>query len=129
MDQPQTVTAYDRLGGDPWVRRFVARFYDLMETLPEAAPARAIHPDNLFDARQKLYEYLTGWLGGPPLFVSRHGAPMLRSRHLHAPIDDAEVAGWLACFHQAWRETVDDAEVTALIVPRIEALALHMKNT
>lgn len=119
---------YDLIGGAEGVRGLVVRFYDLMDELPEAAACRAIHPANLAESRQKLFEYLTGWLGGPPLYVERRGPPMLRARHLHAPIAGAEIDGWLACFHRAWAETVHEPTVTAFILPKVEALALHMRN-
>ena len=121
-------TAYELLGGEPAVRRLVERFYALMDELPEAAACRAIHPADMSESREKLFAYLTGWLGGPPLFVQRHGPPMLRARHLHAPIGAAEIAGWLACFRQAWRETSPDDRLTAAVMPKVEALALHMHN-
>lgn len=119
---------YERIGGEAVVRAFTRRFYHLMETLPEAAPARAIHPASLALSEEKLFEYLTGWLGGPPLFTDKYGPPMLRRRHLHAPIAGPEIAAWLLCFHRAWAETVDDAELTAIVVPQVEKLAMHMRN-
>ncbi len=121
-------TIYERIGGEATVRAFTRRFYDLMDNLPEAAAARAIHPASLASAEQKLFEYLTGWLGGPPLFTDKYGHPMLRRRHLHAPIATAEVEAWLVCFRQAWAETVRDEEVSTLICPQIENLARHMAN-
>lgn len=121
-------TPYDRIGGAEGVRALTRRFYQLMDTRPDAAAARAIHPKDLHGAEQKLFEYLTGWLGGPPLFTDKYGPPMLRRRHLHAPIAGAEIEGWLICFRQAWAETVNDQEVTDLIYPQIERLARHMRN-
>lgn len=119
---------YERIGGEAGVRAFTRRFYHLMDTIPEAAPARAVHPEQLDTAEQKLFEYLSGWLGGPPLFTDKYGPPMLRRRHLHAPIATPEIKAWLLCFHRAWAETVDDAELTSLVVPQIEKLAVHMRN-
>jgi hemoglobin len=124
----ESETPYQRIGGEAGVRRLVARFYQLMDELPAAAACRAIHPPSLTMAEQKLFEYLTGWFGGPPLFVDKYGHPRLRSRHLHAPIDTPEVAGWLLCFRQAWAETVEDAELGAAVLPQVENLAQHMRN-
>ncbi len=121
-------TPYARLGGEAVLRALVRRFYALMETLPEAAATRAVHPASLASAEQKLFEYLSGWLGGPPLFTDKYGHPRLRARHLHAPIDTPEIAGWLACFRQAWAETVDDAALGAAVLPQVENLAQHMRN-
>ncbi|WP_431271894.1 group II truncated hemoglobin [Dankookia sp. P2] len=99
-----------------------------MDTLPEAAACRAVHPPSLEGSEQKLFDYLTGWLGGPPVYVQKHGHPMLRRRHLHAPIAGAEIEGWLLCFRQAWAETVTDAALTAAVMPQVEHLARHMRN-
>lgn len=121
-------TAYARIGGEDGVRRLVHRFYELMDTLPEAAACRAIHPPSLAGSEEKLFLYLTGWLGGPPLFTDRYGHPMLRRRHLHAPIAGPEIEGWIACFRQAWAETVTDAETTRVVLPQVENLAQHMRN-
>lgn len=121
-------TPYERIGGEPVIQALVRRFYELMDTLPEARACRAIHPPSLETAEQRLFWYLTGWLGGPPMFVERRGPPMLRRRHLHAPIAGAEIEGWLLCFRQAWAEHVTDAALTAMVLPQIEGLAQHMRN-
>jgi hemoglobin len=121
-------TPYDRIGGEAGLRHLTRRFYELMDTLPEAAACRAIHPPSLEGSEQKFFEYLSFWLGGPPLFVERRGPPMLRARHLHVPIGAEEIAGWLLCFRAAWAETVEDAELEAALMPRVEALAHHMAN-
>ena len=123
-----TISPYERLGGDGFVTRFVARFYALMDSLPEARACRAAHGVDLAPARRKLHDYLTGWLGGPPLFVERHGPVMLRRRHLPFAIGADAVAGWLVCFNRAWSELVDDAEISATLLPQIEAMARHVRN-
>ena len=122
------VTIYEAIGGEDGVRRFVSRFYELMDTLPEAAACRAIHPASLAGSEEKLFEYLTGWFGGPPLFVQRHGPVMLRRRHLPAPIGPAERDGWLLCFRRALDENVADEKLRAAIWPAVERLANHMQN-
>ncbi|MEJ1936363.1 group II truncated hemoglobin [Nostoc sp. NIES-2111] len=124
----KAATLYDVLGGEAAILAFTERFYALMDSLPEAAACRAIHPRDLSGSRQKLFEYLTGWLGGPPLFVERHGPPMLRARHLRTPIGEDEIEGWLACFRLAWAQTLANPEVETVVLPRVEALARHMHN-
>ena len=65
--EEDSTSLYEAIGGEATIDRLVTRFYDLMDTLPEAKAARAIHGPSLDQSRQKLFEYLTGWLGGPPL--------------------------------------------------------------
>jgi len=96
---------YDLLGGEAGVRALVDRFYDLMDATPEYHGIRKLHPDSLAGSRDKLFMYLSGWLGGPPLYVQKFGHPFLRARHLPFAIGNNERDQWLACM----REALDDA--------------------
>lgn len=127
-DTPQRPSLYERIGGEEGVRRFTRRFYEIMDKEPEAAACRAIHPESLEESEQKLFEFLSGWLGGPQLFVERRGAPMLRARHMTAPIGEQETREWLLCFRWALVDTVTDGELRAAILPQVEMLAKHMQN-
>jgi hemoglobin len=123
-----TASLYDRFGGEVGVRRLTRRFYELMDTLPEASACRAIHPPSLAGSEEKLFWYLSGWFGGPPLFVEKRGEPMLRRRHFVAPIGEAERLGWELCFRQALAETAPSSELVALIWSNVAPLARHMQN-
>lgn len=95
---------YDRLGGDRAVRDLVDRFYDLMELEPAYAELRAAHPSSLELSREKLYLFLSGWLGGPQLYIERYGHPRLRARHMPFSIGKRERDQWMACMVQAMDE-------------------------
>lgn len=125
---PQPLTPYAALGGEPMVRALCARLYELMDSLPQAEACRRIHPPSLKRAEEKLYEYLTGWLGGPPLYTSKYGHPRLRQRHFVAPIAREEIEGWLLCFHTAWDEIVPPSPLADDITQRVDALGWHMAN-
>ena len=124
----ETITLYEAIGGDATVRALTERFYALMDTLPEAARCRAVHPADLSGSRQKLYDYLTGYLGGPPVYVEKHGHPMLRRRHFIAEIGPAERDEWLLCFRLAMEETIANAKLRDIIWAPVERLAHHMQN-
>lgn len=124
----EAITLYEAIGGDETVKALTRRFYQLMDTLPEARACRAVHGPDLTQAEEKLYDYLTGWLGGPPRYVEKHGHPMLRRRHFVAPIGAEERDGWLACFRQALEDTVPNEKLRAIIWPPVERLAFHMQN-
>lgn len=127
-DNDEGTTLYAAIGGEDGVRRLVERFYALMDKLPEAKAARAIHPPSLEGSAQKLFEYLSGWLGGPPIYVTKYGHPRLRARHLHAPIGQPEIAAWLLCFETALAEVVPDEAVREAMLPQVRQLAAHMAN-
>ncbi|MGG2475868.1 group II truncated hemoglobin, partial [Rhizobium sp. BR5] len=124
----ETITLYEAIGGDATVRALTRRFYELMDTLPEAAHCRAIHPADLSGSESKFYDYLTGYLGGPPVYVEKHGHPMLRRRHFAAPIGPAERDEWLLCFRRAMDETIENVKLREIIWAPVERLAFHMQN-
>ena len=105
-----TLTPFDALGGEPAVQALVERFYDLMDLEPGYAQLRAVHGSDLEQARQRLFWYLCGWLGGPSYYTDRFGHPRLRARHLPQnfggkTIGLVERDQWLACMDQAMAET------------------------
>ncbi len=124
----ETITLYEAIGGDATVKALTRRFYELMDTLPEAARCRAIHPADLSGSEAKFYDYLTGYLGGPPVYVEKHGHPMLRRRHFVAPIGPAERDEWLLCFRRAMDETIENVKLRKIIWAPVERLAFHMQN-
>ena len=124
----EVITLYQAIGGDDTVKALSHRFYELMDTLPEAKHVRAVHPPSLTGSEEKFYEYLTGYLGGPPLYTDKRGHPRLRSRHFVAEIGPVERDEWLLCFRQAMDETIANPKLREIIWPPIERLAFHMQN-
>src|SRR5919112_3714681 len=116
-------TPYDMLGGEAGVRRLADRFYDLMDTAPEAATIRALHATSLKASREKLRLFLTGWTGGPPLYVEQRGHPRLRMRHFPFSIGARERDEWLWCMDQALAEHAMPDALRAQLRERIHALA------
>ncbi len=102
--EPQQPTPYEMIGGEANLRALVDRFYDLMELEPGYAELRAAHGSTLEHAREKLFMFLSGWLGGPPLYTDKFGPPMLRARHLPFSIGTVERDQWIACMGQAMAE-------------------------
>ena len=88
---------YNLVGGEAGVAGLCDRFYELMDSVPQFAPIRALHPADLQGSRDKLFMFLSGWLGGPDLFVQHVGPPMLRRRHMPFSIGEAERDQWVAC--------------------------------
>ena len=85
MQTETTLTHYERIGGADKVRALVHRFYQIMDELPESYGIRKMHAQDLKNSEDKLFKYLTGWMGGPQLFVQKYGHPMLRRHHLPLP--------------------------------------------
>ena len=103
-DNHTPASAFDWLGGEAAVRTLVDRFYDLMDLEPGYAQLRATHGSTLDSARDKLFWFLCGWLGGPDYYQSRFGHPRLRARHLPFSIGILERDQWVTCMDQAMGE-------------------------
>lgn len=97
-------TAYELVGGDARVRELVDRFYDLMDLEDQFKGLRALHPTTLEGSRDKLYWFLSGWLGGPSLYIEKFGHPRLRARHLPFEIGISERDQWMRCMSMAMED-------------------------
>ena len=94
-------TPFEWMGGEDKVRALVDRFYDLMDLEPDYADLRRAHGSELTQARQRLFWFLCGWMGGPEHYTERFGHPRLRMRHMPFSIGLSERDQWLACMDQA----------------------------
>lgn len=121
-------TPYDAIGGDARVRALVDRFYDLMDSKPDFRGIRGLHQQDLTDAREKLYMFLSGWLGGPQLYIERHGHPRLRARHMPFPIGESERDQWLACMTRAMDDLAIEGEIRRFLDARFRHVADFMRN-
>ncbi|HEX5393121.1 MAG TPA: group II truncated hemoglobin [Rhodocyclaceae bacterium] len=129
MSTPEnTPSVYERIGGEATLRTLVKRFYELMDTLPEAYGIRKMHPEDLSGSGEKLFMYLSGYLGGPNLFIEKFGHPRLRARHMPFSIGADERDQWLMCMNMAMAETVPDELLRKAIMKAITDLADFMRN-
>jgi hemoglobin len=108
---------YEAIGGDKVIRALVERFYELMDTLPEAQGVRAMHARDLRGSKEKLFMFLSGWLGGPQRYVEKYGHPRLRQRHMPFTIGESERDQWMMCMRQA----MEDVGVSPELRQQLEA--------
>ncbi len=121
-------TPYERLGGAAGIQRLVQRFYALMDELPEAYTVRRMHPQDLKVSEENLFDFLSGWFGGPPLFVERKGHPRLRLRHSPYAVGLVQRDEWMLCMTQALTEQLADAVFRAKLIDTFAQMADHMVN-
>tara|TARA_R110000850_G_scaffold31068_1_gene85713 strand:+ start:67 stop:501 length:435 start_codon:yes stop_codon:yes gene_type:complete len=120
--------AYDLIGGDKVIRAIAHDFYQQMQTRPETQTLLAIHRSPMQESEQKLYEYLSGWLGGPQLYQQKHGHPALRARHMPFAIDESMRDQWLICMRAAIQNNIKKPEHQQVIIQAISTLADTMRN-
>lgn len=119
---------YAAVGGADGVRRLVERFYALMDQLPQARALRALHPADLGQSKERLFMFLSGWLGGPGLYAERFGPPRLRGAHAAFPVDETARDAWMNCMSQALQEQVVDEAARAQLVAAFFKTADFLRN-
>lgn len=121
-------TFFELLGGVEQVKALVERFYDIMDSDPKAATIRALHPQDLTGSQEKLFMFLTGWSGGPQLYIERYGHPFLRRRHSPFAIGESERDQWMYCMVRAMQEIGIEEQVMLKLAEALWGVADFMRN-
>ncbi|MGF1617413.1 MAG: group II truncated hemoglobin [Acidimicrobiia bacterium] len=119
-------TPFVEIGGLEEVRLLVEEFYDIIEE--ESPSLRAMLPHNTTGSRLKLYEFMSGWLGGPQLYQEKRGHPRLRMRHFPFSIGDEEAAEWMRCMVEAMARRKLPGQLATFLTERLNETALHLRN-
>jgi hemoglobin len=122
------ISLYDLIGGETGLRSLVERFYDLVESAPEAKELRALHAQSLKQSREKLFMFLSGWSGGPSLYIEKYGHPRLRQRHMPFSIGNLERDQWIWCMNKALDESQIDPLTVTHLKTRFAEVADFMRN-
>lgn len=122
------ISLYELLGGESGLRSLVDKFYDIMDSAPQAKTIRALHPETLDQSRDKLFMFLSGWSGGPALYMQTYGHPRLRQRHMPFPIGKVEREQWLWCMDPALTETQNNPELIEYLKKKFREIANSMQN-
>lgn len=97
---------YQQVGGMKVISPLVDDFYSIMETDPKAVDCLRTHEGkDLKVSAEKLKFFLSGWLGGPQLFLEKFGHPRLRMRHFPFSIGQKEGEQWLYCMDLALKRS------------------------
>jgi len=121
-------TPYVILGGEEGVQALANRFYDVMAEEPYAKPLYEMHPQPLDRIRLVFFEFLSGWLGGPDLFVEKYGHPKLKMRHMPFSINKDLRDQWMFCMDKALDMEVDNPLLRVGLRKSFQQLATHMIN-
>ncbi|MDB5729119.1 MAG: hypothetical protein JWQ00_2324 [Noviherbaspirillum sp.] len=127
-DDTQQQSLFDQIGGEAKLRELVDRFYDLMELEPDFAGIRALHPPTLDNSRDKFFWFLSGWTGGPSMYIERFGHPRLRARHLPYAIASGERDQWLRCMAWAMQDVGIDEALQERLMTSFYQTADWMRN-
>ena len=135
MTQPSASTPqslFDLLGGEPeatnQIRKIVEAFYDVMDSDEKAKTIRQMHPEDLTSSREKLFMFLSGWMGGPQLYTERYGHPFLRRRHLPFKIGEEERDQWIYCMTKGMLNLKMEEEKIKALLNALYPIADFMRN-
>ncbi len=120
-------TPYQILGEDG-IAQLANTFYDIMDTLPEAAGLRAMHAKDLSVMKEKLAQYLTGWMGGPPLYADKYGTVCMTTPHEPYHIGPEERDQWLLCMDKALLQTQASEELVEMLRVPMFRIADAIRN-
>ena len=120
-------TPYQALG-ETGIRSLTHAFYDILDVLPEAAEVRAMHAKDLGPMKEKLAEYLVGWMGGPPLYADKHGTVCMTEPHEHYAIGPRERDQWLLCMEKALDVIEVDDDVRDMLREPLFRIADAVRN-
>ncbi len=115
-------------GGTVNIRQLVEKFYDIMDADVKAAGIRAMHPADLTSSREKLFMFLTGWTGGPQLYIERYGHPFLRAKHMPFTIDESARDQWMYCMISAMHALQFDEKLMTNLAAQLHEVADFMRN-
>jgi hemoglobin len=120
-------TPYEILG-DAGIRALADAFYGAMDELPEAADIRAMHAGDLGPIKRKLAAYLTGWMGGPPVYLAMTGTVCLTGPHAPYAIGPQERDQWLTCMDVALERIGADERLKAMLKEPLFRVADAVRN-
>lgn len=119
-------TPYEAIGGEEGVRALVEAFYDHVRD--DSPLLREMHPPDDSESREKLFEFLSGWMGGPQLYIAKRGHPRLRMRHMPFPIDQEAANAWLGCMEAAMDDCGVSGPLRVFLTERFTHTANFMRN-
>ena len=122
------ITPFEMVGGEAGLRRIVNRFYDIMDTNSAAAELRAMHAPDLAPVRELLFQFMSGWLGGPPLYHQRADRKCIMSAHAAFAIGPTERDQWLMCMRKAMEDVGLSPEIRAYLEEPLYRVADAFRN-
>jgi len=125
----QKDASFQAAGQFPGIEKLVHRFYDLMETLPEAQKIRDIHPKDLTTSREKLTHFLCLWMGGPEVYRDKFGPTNIPRAHAHLKIGIAERDAWLLCMKKAAADQAYPKQFQTYLLAQLSVPAERVRNS
>jgi hemoglobin len=121
---------YDLVGGEAGVVNLVKVFYDIVEAEPFAHKLLLLHlrGNGLAHSRVEQFNFLSGFLGGPKLYVEKHGHSNVRTMHEHVEINAETKDIWLECMVRTINQIGLEAATENKLMKNFTAAAESLVN-
>ena len=123
-------TLYQRVGGEEGLRNLVETFYDIIEFEPQGHGLHILHLQGhgVAHSRIEQFNFLSGFLGGPQLYIEKYKHSNVRQMHIHVEIDAAARDLWLDCMLVAIDRVGLPADVKTDLMTNFTQVAFQLKN-
>lgn len=121
---------YDLAGGEDGIHRLVEVFYDIVESEPEGRVLHILHlrGHGVAHSRIEQFNFLSGFLGGPRLYVEKFGHSDVRQMHAHVEIDAEARDAWLKCMSMAIDRVGLAPDIKGQLMTNFTRVAMMLKN-
>lgn len=116
---------YYRLGEDN-LKEMVDNFYDYVMS---DDTINHLFTTDMDLVKRKQFLFLSGFLGGPSLYVAEYGHPRMRLRHMPHEITEKSAIAWLKNMRKAIWELDIEESLKIEIFNRFPKTAAHMVNS
>ena len=116
----------EKIGGEEAVAQLVERFYDIMETRPEAYEIHRLHfrGHGLEHTRAEQLNFMIGFMGGRQYYREKHGHMDLKQIHAHVPIRERDAEIWL----ETWELAIDECGLQGEDIDRLKATVTRVAH-
>lgn len=125
-----SASLYQFVGGEPGLFRLVNSFNDIIETEPQGELLHILHMrgHGIAHARIELFNFLSGFLGGPSLYLEKYGHSNIRKMHAHVAVTEQARQDWLACMTLALDELELAPDVKSRLLTHFAKVAANLVN-
>lgn len=121
---------YSRIGGEENLRKLVETFYDIIEYEPKGRELHMLHLQGhgIAHSRIEQFNFLSGFLGGPQLYIEKYKHSNVREMHAHVDINASTRDLWLDCMLIAIKRVGIPPDVKDDLMANFTRVAFLLQN-
>jgi hemoglobin len=121
-------STFQAVGGKEGLHALVSDFFHFMGTEPQFKRLYDMHPADTELSIDKLYRFLTGWMGSDKLYSQKYGSIQLPRAHMHLDVIDEDKQAWLDCMSMAMDNQGLDADLKEYLLIQLAVPAERIRQ-